>query len=102
MCSAVILPRYYQETERQYNRAITFLFGKQIIGCDPRGVVWYEFMKITCSMGLKDGLRPGLRDGVGHIIGLKPEAQMGLNIAVLYEHLRYFQSENKEYSFVTL
>ena len=99
MCSAVILPRYYQETERQYNRVITFLFGKQITGCDSRGVMWYEDHLFN---GLKDSLRLGLRDGVGHIIGLKPEAQMGLNIAGPYKHLRYFQSENKEYSFVTL
>ena len=40
-------------TEKQYNRAITFLLGKQITGWDPGGVAWYELIKIICSMGLK-------------------------------------------------
>ena len=46
-------PRHYRATERQNNRAITFLLRKQITGWDPEGVVWYELMKIICSMGLK-------------------------------------------------
>ena len=44
--------RHYQATERQYNPAITFLLGKQITGWDLGGVMWYELMKIICSMGL--------------------------------------------------
>ena len=40
-------------TEREYNRAITFLLGKQVTGHDSRSVAWYELMKIIYSMGLK-------------------------------------------------
>ena len=46
-------PRHCQATKRQYNRAITFLLGKQITEWDPEGVGWNELMKIICSMGLK-------------------------------------------------
>ena len=45
--------RHCRATEKQYNRAITFLLRKQITGWDPGGVAWYELMKIICSMGLK-------------------------------------------------
>ena len=46
-------PWHCRAIERQYNRAITFLLRKQITECDPGGVVWYELMKIICSMVLK-------------------------------------------------
>ena len=37
--------------------------------------------------GLKGGLKPGLRDGMGHIIGLQPKAQMGLDIIGPYNNI---------------
>ena len=46
-------PRHCRATERQDNPAITFMLGKQITGWDLGGVMWYELMKIICSMGLK-------------------------------------------------
>ena len=49
----MIFPKHYRAIERWYNRAITFLFGRQVTGCDPRGVAWHELMKIICSIGLK-------------------------------------------------
>ena len=45
--------RHCRATEKQYNRAITFLLGRLITGWDPGGVAWYKLMKIICSMGLK-------------------------------------------------
>ena len=83
-------PWHCWATERQYNRAITFLLGKQVTRTWfwKFSVVWID--EDHLFNGFKGDLRPGLRGNMGHIIGLKPKAQMSLDIVGPYNSPPWF------------